>query len=712
MPTEVHTTAEWDQQHGRGWATRPLPASFAALHYTLTDGPAAGASFDEDAEHVRYVDRVGHSRFGAGDFDASGRDLWPGPAGAGVSYTILVSLSARLFRGHEIDRRSSHTKGHNFDGVGVSVMYSGGPVPDAVLDALAVALCVLVEEGTLTSPKFDAGHRDVYSTKCPGDYLYEKIPEINRRAAALYRQRKADMAVTSALGWTRPTSSGTRRVGPHVAHPDNPREILFRNEATADLLSAAMWLIHTGNGRKSDRVYVSQWHGARLPDADFGVALSDHKCWVAMDVNWSVHPWETRTGTAAYDRHMAAGALAGQHAMFVKIEERLNVPGQVPILRWCGRDWTNARGVGFLRRYGNRDCMHWQIAEPDWSRINGAAARLREWFRPPKSVADVKKLQGIVGVKQDGVWGYGSVDAMWAWEAEHGLTPTGLPGTEAFWGAYGGSGPVTPPKNEGYPESEIKVVQTALNRVMRGDPDVGKLLPLDVDGILGQKTRDVVSRFQRLTGLEVDGVPGPATQSELDLVVSRNDRFSMQEIREFQQVAKVLGYAPGDADGILGPATRAAVVRLQTDAKALGYYDQPIDEFPGEKTMEAARRMVEDQEKALEPEPDPDPVPGDVPFVRLAGRNTAHTSWLVLQQAQHEPVPGKLYLAVPEDAPSAAAARDGVVLVTTSSERLSKYTQEALEEYLPTMLVVVGGTAAITDTQERAARRAASGGES
>jgi hypothetical protein len=56
-------------------------------------------------------------------------------------------------------------------------------------------------------------------------------------------------------------------------------------------------------------------------------------------------------------------------------------------------------------------------------------------------------------------------------------------------------------------EEEIKLLQTTLNKLYG--------LNLDVDGMLGPKTRDAVRRFQAEHGLQVDGVPGPITKQKL-----------------------------------------------------------------------------------------------------------------------------------------------------------------------------------------------------
>lgn len=56
-------------------------------------------------------------------------------------------------------------------------------------------------------------------------------------------------------------------------------------------------------------------------------------------------------------------------------------------------------------------------------------------------------------------------------------------------------------------EEEIKKVQTALNKLFGSN--------LEVDGMLGPMTRELVRRFQTEHGLQVDGVPGPITMEKL-----------------------------------------------------------------------------------------------------------------------------------------------------------------------------------------------------
>lgn len=111
----------------------------------------------------------------------------------------------------------------------------------------------------------------------------------------------------------------------------------------------------------------------------------------------------------------------------------------------------------------------------------------------------------------------------------------------------------------GMPPEKVCWVQTILNQA-EGEA-------LATDGVAGALTRAAVQRFQQRYGLTVDGVVGPQTgtaltqtglnriaQASLVPVDGVPDARTRQEIVRFQSSN---GLA---ADGIVGPATRAAMV--------------------------------------------------------------------------------------------------------------------------------------------------------
>lgn len=392
--------------------------------------------------------------------------------------------------------------------------------------------------------------------------------------AAIWKTRLHQEAGTmrTALGWTSPSGSGSKRIGPHIAHPTNPRLLTMRNDATADLIAAVWWLTHTGNGNQSDMVYVSQLHTARDPGAQFGTGNSDHKAWVAMDQNWNVHTWEVATGSAAYDAHMASKALARQHAMFAAIEKRL-AAGKTPVIRWCGRPWRTDMGWMAYAR-GHRDCMHWVIGTTNWSRINAAAASLRTWFKPPRTVGDVQKVQRAIGVEDDGVWGHGSVKAMYAWERKNGLTPTGLPGTVAFWRKVD-----QPKKPEPVdPWSKVSKAYVRQAQEMLADirrPNGKPYYTGAIDGSPGKATRDATTAFQRDQKLTPDGMFGDGTRARAQQVLARQrEEDRMEELAEKLADRRVFGVDAESTAAALSawvpPAGKGVLLAARESADHIG----------------------------------------------------------------------------------------------------------------------------------------------
>lgn len=166
---EIIGRSVWRPAYPLGRAA-PLPAGEVWLHHD--DTKAGREPRDEAAEcaHMRQLEAVGHERFGGT-----------------VSYTFAVMPSGRVYEGHGVDRRGTHTKGHNTVGRAIVVVGEfGGAVPTpAALESIAQLLADGARAGWWRTPALTGGHRDVRGTACPGDRLYGLIRDINARAAAL-----------------------------------------------------------------------------------------------------------------------------------------------------------------------------------------------------------------------------------------------------------------------------------------------------------------------------------------------------------------------------------------------------------------------------------------------------------------------------------------------------------------------------------------------
>lgn len=97
--------------------------------------------------------------------------------------------------------------------------------------------------------------------------------------------------------------------------------------------------------------------------------------------------------------------------------------------------------------------------------------------------------------------------------------------------------------------------------------------PGPVDGVIGGRTEAAIRAYQRDVGLPVDGV---ATKELLEyMLFSTGGATSGPEpvpgldptfVRSVQIELVERGYYHGEIDGIVGPGTRSAVERFQTDA--------------------------------------------------------------------------------------------------------------------------------------------------
>ena len=204
------------------------------------------------------------------------------------------------------------------------------------------------------------------------------------------------------------------------------------------------------------------------------------------------------------------------------------------------------------------------------------------------------------------------------------------------------------PLKRGSQGPNVVVVQAELNRISQSYPAIAKVPK--ADGIFGPKTESSVRSFQRIFGLEPDGIVGKATWYELirlytaiqqlSELKSKGQQFYSvswaypsalrqgdrgQSVRQLQYMLTMLSefisqFPPLEVDGIFGPATRQSVLAAQryfgleeTGVVDPSTWDRIYDQYAG------IQRTALDA-KALLPETRPDALARSTDFKQFPGQ--------------------------------------------------------------------------------------------
>lgn len=163
----IRPRSDWGPRYRAGFGALSLPVREVWLHHSVTGRPANDLNAERAA--MRTLENIGQQRFGAG-----------------VSYTLAVMPSGRIYEGTGVGRIGSHTYrrnsiSHAFVLVGD---YSRIGPSEVQQRAIADALREGKARGHWLHAALTGGHRDVRSTGCPGDAAYRLIANINRMAAS------------------------------------------------------------------------------------------------------------------------------------------------------------------------------------------------------------------------------------------------------------------------------------------------------------------------------------------------------------------------------------------------------------------------------------------------------------------------------------------------------------------------------------------------
>jgi len=165
--------AEWGARYSNGAYYQgkpiilPLPYSETWFHHSAGRYLPPTATFEEEVALMREIEQIGQDRFGQG-----------------ISYTWLDFPSGRIYEGHGVDRRGTHTGGRN--DIARAVCFPGNYDVQRLTDAQQMSASWLLQythrQGWSRNRTANGGHRDVKATACPGAHAYRAIPDINTRA--------------------------------------------------------------------------------------------------------------------------------------------------------------------------------------------------------------------------------------------------------------------------------------------------------------------------------------------------------------------------------------------------------------------------------------------------------------------------------------------------------------------------------------------------
>jgi len=183
--------------------------------------------------------------------------------------------------------------------------------------------------------------------------------------------------------------------------------------------------------------------------------------------------------------------------------------------------------------------------------------------------------QGFLKVSPTGYFGTDTQNAVIAFQTKHGLTVDGKAGPQTRKELLGsGYAPISEDRMADSEDTEINLDTlfpgdkgTDINKLQTRLQKLGYYNYSKTTGYYGPVTKDAVQKFQRTSGLSMDGIAGGETLSLLYsddakyYVITEGDKGD--DTRKVQQQLKKLEYFNASVTGYFGRITREAVEKFQ-----------------------------------------------------------------------------------------------------------------------------------------------------
>ncbi|MFW5966141.1 MAG: N-acetylmuramoyl-L-alanine amidase [Persicimonas sp.] len=102
-----------------------------------------------------------------------------------VGYHYMIDKQGKIYQGNPVDRQGAHAYGHNVGNIGIALLgdYENNEPHQAQIDAVGKLMRQLADKyGIEVDQDTVSGHRDLGSTVCPGQALYDRLDQIIEKA--------------------------------------------------------------------------------------------------------------------------------------------------------------------------------------------------------------------------------------------------------------------------------------------------------------------------------------------------------------------------------------------------------------------------------------------------------------------------------------------------------------------------------------------------